>query len=207
MKPWPGPRPRALVPVTAPGLLAGCDRGLLAWVAGARHRWCRQGQAQLEAGTTATGRVGGLEFAVVGAGQPLCDVQAKAKPTTAGAAGRLVQTFIPLKDPLAVGWRDPRAVVVDGHHRMHPHPPSRQPDRRPRRRVGGGVVEQVAEDAADGQRVDADQQRPSNLDGDRMVRMGEPRRPARLLGECGRVDQRPPRQPGVPASTPPAASS
>ena len=73
--------------------------------------------------------------------------------------------------------------------RVHAVPTRGQHDRCSPRGVGGAVVEQVAEDAADGQRVDADQQRPSNLDGDRMVGMGQPGRSACLLGERGRVDQ------------------
>jgi hypothetical protein len=60
-------------------------------------------------------------------------------------------------------------VVLDGQHRMHPVPPGRQRNRRRRRGMGGGIVEQVAEDAADRQRVDPLRQRPSSLDGDRMV--------------------------------------
>jgi hypothetical protein len=48
------------------------------------HRRCRQGQAQLEAGTPAAWRIDDEQLAAVGAVQPPGDVQAKPKPAAAG---------------------------------------------------------------------------------------------------------------------------
>jgi hypothetical protein len=89
-----------------------------------------------------------------------------------------------------------RGHLLDGQHRVHAGSAGRQPDRRPVRGVRGGIVEQVAEDAADGQRVDPDQQPASDLDGDRMVGVGKPRGLAGLLREGGGIHQRPPHQTG-----------
>jgi hypothetical protein len=93
----------------------------------------------------------------------------------------------------------PGAVILNPQERIHVVAASRQLDRRATRGVGGGVVKQVAEDAADRQRVDPHQQRPSNLDGNRMVRVSQPRGLACLLGERSGVDQRPPCQAALPA--------
>jgi hypothetical protein len=71
---------------------------------------------------------------------------------------------------------------------------------------GGGVVEQVAEDAADRQRVHPDQQRPGSLDDDRMVGVGQPGGLVRLLRQGGRIDQRPAGQASAPRSRPAAGT-
>jgi len=86
--------------------------------------------------------------------------------------GGPVQPRVPLKDPVALTEGDAGALVLDGQDRLGAVTADRQPDRRSRRGVGGGVVEQVAEDPADGQWVDPDQQRPSSVDGDPMVGVG-----------------------------------
>jgi hypothetical protein len=74
-----------------------------------------------------------------------------------------------LKDALpCIRW-DARALIDDGQHRLGAVAAADQPDQRARRRVGGSVVEQVPQDADDGQRVGTDQQLPSSIDGDPMV--------------------------------------
>jgi hypothetical protein len=79
---------------------------------------------------------------------------------TAGGSGRARPAG---SGALGAGRPAVRAVLV-----------GRQPDWRALGRVSGGVVEQVAEDAADRQRVHPDQQRPGSLDDDRMVGVGQP---------------------------------
>jgi len=168
----------------------------LGW-AGASGR-LGQWQTQLEPCTPSLWWVGDLKLAAVGVGQPPGDVQPKPKATT-GASGGLAQPRIPLEDPVAIGHRDPRPLILYGHHDVHAIPGRRQPDRRPLQGVGGGVVEQVAEDPAERKRVDPHQQRPSNLDGDRMVWVRQPGGAASLLSQRGGVDQRASRQGGMAA--------
>jgi hypothetical protein len=95
-----------------------------------------------------------------------------------------------LEDPVAIGQRDPRPLILDGYQRLPAVPTGRESDRSPLGGVGGGVVEQVAEDAADGQGVDPYRQRPSSLDGDRMVGMGQPGRLTGLLGQATSTSDR-----------------
>jgi hypothetical protein len=78
-------------------------------------------------GTPVAGWVDGPELAAVGAGQPPGDVQAEPKPT-GKAAGRLIQTRVPVEDPLAVGGWDPGAVVLHDQQRMHADPVRRDTD-------------------------------------------------------------------------------
>jgi hypothetical protein len=130
--------------------------------------------------------VGDIQLAVVGVGQPPGDVQPEAQPTgsRSGVPGTPRVRF---EDALAcIGW-DARALVLDGQHRLGAVAASDQPDQRSWRAVGGGVVEQVAQDTADGQRVDPHRQRPSSLDGDPMVGMGQPGRLTGLSGQGGRI--------------------
>jgi len=172
-------------------LVARSDRSLPAGAATARCPPC-QGQAQLKLGTSSTWRIGELQLTGVRGGQPPGDVEPKPEPAAVGGRGR-VQAHMPLEDPAAIGQRDPRPLILDGHQRVPAGLAGRESNRRALWGVGGGVVEQVAEDAADGQWVDPHRQRPSSLDGDRT-----------LSGPVG-LDQAPwsgvvgPARPGRPA--------
>ena len=133
--------------------------------------------------------VGDVQLAVGGVGQPPGDVQPEAQPT-GSRSGVPGTPRVPFEDALAcIGW-DARALVLDGQHRLGAVAAADQPDQRSWRAVGGGVVEQVAQDAGDGQRVDADQQRTSSIDGDPMVGVGELGGYTGLGGQRGRIDQR-----------------
>jgi hypothetical protein len=100
-----------------------------------------------------------------------------------------INLCVPLEDAITCFRCDTRALILDGQHRLVAVAAADQPDQRSRRRVGGSVVDQVAQDAGDGQRVDADQQWPNSLDGDPMVGMGELGGHSGLGGHRSRVDQ------------------
>ena len=76
-----------------------------------------QGQAQLKAGTSSTWRIGELQLTAVRGGQPPGDVETKPEPT-AVAGRRRVQAHMTLEDPVAIGQRDPRPLILDGHQRV-----------------------------------------------------------------------------------------
>jgi hypothetical protein len=127
---------------------------------------------------------------VVGVREPPGDVQPKPKSGLV-LVRLLVQPRISLEDPVTIGRWDPRPLILDGHQRVPAVLAGRQPNRRPGLGVGGGGVEQVAEDASDRQRVDPHQQRPGNRDDDVMVGVRQPRCPTCVFGQGGGVDQRP----------------
>lgn len=67
------------------------------------------------------GRVTDEQLAAVGVSQPPSNIQPEPKATPA-ASGGLVQPRIPPEDPVTIGHRYPRPLILNGYHRLQSLP-------------------------------------------------------------------------------------